>query len=170
MSDAGVTEAGTPGPVTSMSAPVRLDYDISAGTAASRFLRGVAQKKLLGQRCPVCQKVYVPPRGSCPIHGVATDEEVEVGPAGTVTTFCVVNIAFSDLAPEIPYVCAQVLLDRANIAFFGLIAEVPAKEVRMGMRVETVWADEVTADQRSIKWFKPNGEPDAAYDSYKEYI
>ena len=163
-------EAETQDPVTIMPAPVRLDFDISAGTAASKFLRGLAQGKIMGQKCPVCGKVYVPPRGSCPIHGVPTEEEVEVGPKGTVTTFCVVNIAFSDLAPEVPYVCAQVLLDGADLALFGLISEMPAREVRMGLRVEAVWADELGPNLSSIKWYKPTGEPDADYDSYKENL
>lgn len=159
-------------PVTIMPAPIRLDYDIVAGDAPSRFLHGLSEGKLRGQRCPVCGKVYVPPRGSCPTDGVPTEEEVEVGPRGTVTTFCVVNLPFSDLAPEVPYVCAQVLLDGANIAFFGLVGEIPAAEVRMGLRVEAAWLppEEREADLRSIKWFRPSGEPDAPYETYQEYL
>ena len=53
-------------PVTSIKTPMRLEYRYSAGEATSRFLRGIAQGKILGQRCPSCKKVYVPPRGSCP--------------------------------------------------------------------------------------------------------
>jgi len=159
-------------PVTMLTSPVRLDYEITAGAAASRFLRELVDGRIVGQRCPVCGKVYVPPRGSCPVDGVATEEEVELAHTGTVTTYCVVNLEFSPLAPEIPYVCAQVLLDGADIALFGLVAEVPAADVRMGMRVEAVFAppDERTHSITSIKWFRPTGEPDADYDSYKEYL
>ena len=45
------------------------------------------------------------------------------------------NVPFAGQAVEIPYVCASVLLDGANIALFHLIQEVPSEEVRMGMRV-----------------------------------
>jgi len=159
-------------PVTTITSPIRLDYEITAGAGASRFLRELVAGRIVGQRCPVCGKVYVPPRGSCPVDGVATDEEVELAHTGTVTTFCVVNLEFSPLAPEVPYVCAQVLLDGADIALFALVAEVPAAEVRMGMRVEVVFAppEERTYSITSIKWFRPTGEPDADYDSYKEYL
>jgi len=51
-------------PVKSIRTPASLQYTYSAGLASSRFLHQVAQKRLVGQRCPVCQKVYVPPRGS----------------------------------------------------------------------------------------------------------
>lgn len=159
-------------PVTTITSPIRLDYEVNAGEAPSRFLRGLLDGRILGQRCPVCSKVYVPPRGSCPVHGVATTEEVELAHTGTVTTFCVVNLEFSPLAPDIPYVCAQVLLDGADIALFGLVAEVPAEEVRMGMRVEAVFLppEERTTSITSIKWFRPTGDPDAPYDSYQEYL
>ena len=144
-----------------------------AGAAVAVPARASPRAKLLGQQCPVCSKVYMPPRGSCPIHGVPTDEEVELPDRGTVTTFCVVNIPFSDLAPEVPYVCAQVLLDGADTALFGLIAGVPANEVRMGLRVRAEWAAPRRVDARTsanIKWWEPTGEPDADYDAYKDYI
>ena len=58
---------------TIVERPIRLDYDYTAGLAQSRFLKGLAQKKILGEKCPVCGKVYVGSRGSCPTDGVATE-------------------------------------------------------------------------------------------------
>ena len=159
-------------PVTVMNAPIRLDFEIGAGTAQSRYLKGLMEGKIRGQRCPVCKKVYLPPRGSCPTDGVPTEEEVEVAETGTVTTFCVVNIAFSDRAPEVPYVCGQVLLDGADTALLALVAGIKAEECRMGLRVKAVWMprDEWKYSSENIKWFEPTGEPDADYDTYKEYL
>lgn len=159
-------------PVRGIRTPARLDYRFTAGTATSRFLRGIAEKRILGQRCPVCRKVYVPPRGSCPTDGVATEEEVELSHTGIVTTFCVVNVQFYGQEIEVPYVCATVLLDGADIGLFGLVQEVPFDQVRMGMRVEAVWVpdDEMTTDLTSIRYWKPTGEPDAAYQTYREHV
>jgi uncharacterized OB-fold protein len=144
--------------------------DIEAWVPEARFLLGLAQRRILGQRTGPGGEVYVPPRGSDPKTGTPTVDEVEVGPCGVVTTFCVVNLPFSPLAPEVPYVCAQILLDGADIALFGLVADMPAADVRQGLRVEAVWADEVGPTLESIKWYRPTGEPDAEYDSYKEYL
>ena len=74
--------------VQSIVTPTRLEYEFTPGEAATRFLRGMQQGRILGQRCPECSKVYVPARGSCPRCGVATRDEVEVSDKGTVTTFC----------------------------------------------------------------------------------
>lgn len=159
-------------PVTTLATPIRLDYTFTAGVAQSRNLRGLARGVFIGQRCRVCGKVYVPSRGSCPVDGVATEEEIELPDTGTITTFCVVNVPFAGQSIQIPYICAQVLLDGANIAFMGLIQEVDATDVRMGMRVEAVWVppDELGPTMASVKYFRPTGEPDADYDSFKEYL
>jgi uncharacterized protein len=158
--------------VRGIRTPARLDYRFTAGTATSRFLRGIAEKRILGQRCPVCRKVYVPARGSCPTDGVATEEEVELPHTGIVTTYCVVNLQFYGQEIEVPYVCATVLLDGADIGLFGLVQEVPFDQVRMGMRVEAVWVpdDEMTTDMASIRYWRPTGEPDAAYETYREHV
>ena len=94
---------------------------------------------MLGQRCPACHKVYVPPRSACPADGTPTAEEIELPDKGTVTTFCIVNVPFMGQKITPPYVSAYVLLDGADIAFLHLILDIPAEEVRMGMRVEAVW-------------------------------
>lgn len=160
------------GPVTTLPTPIRLDYHFTAGTAATPYLRGLAEGRFVGQRCPVCQKVYIPPRGSCPTDGVATEGAEVLAGTGTVTTYCVVNVPFAGQSIEIPYICAQVLLDGADISFMALIQEIPAAEVRMGLRVEAVWVppEERGPTMASVKYFRPSGEPDADYESYRAYL
>ena len=158
--------------VTGIVSPVHLDYDFAASPEESAFFRGLAEGKLLGQRCPVCQKVYVPPRGACPVDGVPTTDEVELPDRGTVTTFCIVNVPFMGQKITPPYVSAYVLLDGADIAFLHLILGVDASEVRMGMRVQAVWKprDEWGTTIENISHFEPTGEPDADYETYKVHL
>jgi hypothetical protein len=42
----------------------------------------------------------------------------------------------------------------------------------MGMRVEAVWVDdsELTTDLACIRYWRPTGEPDAPYESYREHV
>jgi uncharacterized OB-fold protein len=153
--------------VKSIETPLHLEYTHTAGRAPTRFLRGMAQGRILGQRCPECRKVYVPPRGSCPRCGVPTEEEVEVTGKGTVTTFCIVRIPSDALSVDPPFTCAHVLLDGADIPFFALIQECPFDQVRMGMRVEAVWVapEERRPSFESIRYFRPTGEPDVVVKS-----
>ncbi|MBT2440203.1 OB-fold domain-containing protein [Streptomyces sp. ISL-36] len=153
-------------PVTGIVAAARLDYTYTPGRAQTGYLQGLAERRTVGERCPSCAKVYVPPRGACPTCGVATTERVEVGPRGTVTTFCIVNIKAKNAAIEVPYVYAHIALDGAGLALHGRIGGVPYDQVRMGLRVEPVWTD----GSRYPDHYRPCGEPDADYDTYKELL
>ncbi len=147
-------------PVGVISTPIRLEYTYTPGAANSRFLRAIAEKRLIGERCPNCGRVYVPSHGSCPRCGIETTEEVELKDTGTITMFCIVNVPFAGQHVQIPYVSASVLLDGADIPIFHLVQEIDAADARIGMRVRAVWEDELEPDLRSIKYFKPTGEPD----------
>lgn len=149
-------------PVRSVRTPAQLDYEFTAGDATSRFLRGITQKKIIGQQATPDSRVYVPPRGADPELGAATPIEVEVAQVGTVVSFCMVNLQFYGSAMEIPYTTALILLDGADLAIMHMIQEIPADQVRIGMRVEAVWRDDADIEPtlESIKWFRPTGEPD----------
>ena len=152
--------------------PVRLHYQHSASAEESRYLRALQEGKVIGQRCPACGKVYVPPRGACPVDGVPTTTDVELPDVGTVTTFCVVNVPFQGQRVPSPYVAASVLLDGADIAFQHLILGCEPAEVRMGMRVRAIWKprEEWGTTSENIDHFEPTGEPDAPYESYAHHL
>ncbi|GGO97007.1 Zn-ribbon domain-containing OB-fold protein [Wenjunlia tyrosinilytica] len=159
-------------PVTGIVTAARLDYTYTSGRAQSRFLTALTGRRIIGERCPDCRKTYVPPRGACPTCGVATDEQVEVGPRGTVTTYCVVNVKARNLDIEVPYVYAHIALDGADLGLHARIGGIPYDQVRMGLRVEAVWVDDdrLAPTLASVDHFRPTGEPDADYDTYKELL
>ncbi|MFI1016757.1 Zn-ribbon domain-containing OB-fold protein [Streptomyces sp. NPDC020965] len=152
--------------VTGIVTPARLDYTYAPGRAQTDHLNALVDHRIVGERCPSCRQVYVPPRGACPTCGVATSEQVEVGPGGTVTTYCVVNIKARNLDIEVPYVYAHIALDGAGLALHGRIGGIAYDQVRMGLRVEPVW----TSGSRHPDHYRPTGEPDADYDTYKELL
>jgi uncharacterized OB-fold protein len=53
-----------------------------------------------------------------------------------------------------------------------MIQECKPEDVRMGMRVEAVWKPdgERQGDHEDIQYFRPTGEPDADYDTYKHHL
>jgi len=168
-----VREPGQPdrAPAGMTVTPVRLHYEHTASPGESAYLRGLAEGRLVGQRCGVCGQVYIPPRGTCPADGAPMTEEVELPEVGTVTTFCVVNVAYPGQRVTPPYVAAAVLLDGADIAFQHLILGCGASEVRMGMRVRAVWKPpEERGTTGAISHFAPAGEPDAPYETYARQL
>ena len=159
-------------PIELIRTPVELDYTFSAGQSASRFLRGMAEGKLLGQKCPVDGRVYFPSRGSCPQHGMPfTGDTVELVDKGTLVTYAIVRVPSENIPLELPYVAVQVLLDGADTVLMHVL-KAKLEDVHMGMRVKATWRPQAewTTSVGNILYFEPSGEPDAPYDSYKEHI
>jgi uncharacterized OB-fold protein len=159
-------------PVTMIVVPTSIEIQHTASRPESAFLRALEQGKLLGNRTGADGKVYFPAREADPATGVQLDEYVELSDKGTVTTFAIINIPFAGQRIKPPYVAAYVLLDGADIPVLHLVSDIDADKVRMGMRVQAVWKPE---DQwglgiDNIEYFRPTGEPDADYDTYKHHL
>ncbi len=157
-------------PVTRQLAPVRLDYVVTACSVTGAFLEAILERRLVGRRCPACEKVYLPPRSACPTCAEPTIEQVEVGPKGTVTTFSVVRFPFEGQVLEPPYACAHVLVDGTDTPLLHIVGDCDVDTVRMGMRVQAVWADPLMPTLASVRFFAPIDEPDAPNASFAEHV
>jgi uncharacterized OB-fold protein len=158
-------------PVTMLVVPSQIEIQHTASLPESTFLRALEEGKLVGARTGENGKVYFPAREADPATGQQLTEFVELPDKGTVTTFAIINIPFAGQKIKPPYVAAYVLLDGADIPFLHLVTEIDAADVRMGMRVEAVWKprEEWGLGIDNIDYFRPTGEPDADYDTYKHH-
>ena len=153
--------------------PIRIDYQFTAGLAQSRFLKGIAEGKFLGQRCPKCQKVYVPPRGSCPTDGVATTDEVELAQHRDGDDLLRRERALPGPVHRDPLHLRPDPPRRGQHRLHGPHPGDPD-------RPRSAWAcgwrrcgwtrTELGPTMASVKYFRPTGEPDAAYETFKEYL
>lgn len=153
-------------PITGIEAPIYLKYNFTAGAAPARFLSQVKKGILTGQRCPQCEQVYFPPRGSCAACGVPTQEEVVLADKATVESFTIVAIPIPNNPIKPPYIIANLVADGANLSFIHLMSECVNEEVRIGQRVQAVWKPEEEWDYAmdNIRYFKPIDEPDVPVD------
>ncbi len=158
-------------PVSILVVPTTIEIQHTASLPESAFLRALEEGKLLGARTGKDGKVYFPAREADPATGQQLDEFIELPDKGTVTTFAIINIPFAGQRIKPPYVAAYVLLDGADIPFLHLVTEIEASEVRMGMRVAAVWKprEEWGLGIDNIDYFRPTGEPDADYETYKHH-
>jgi uncharacterized protein len=154
-----------------------IEIQHTASLPETTFLKALEEGKLLGGRTKNGRdgkpgKVYFPPKEADPATGLELDEFLELPDVGTVTTFAIINIPVPGQRIKPPYVAAYVLLDGADIPFLHLVTEIDPADVRMGMRVQAVWKprEEWGLGIDNIDYFKPTGEPDADYDSYKHHL
>lgn len=155
--------------ITNLNVPIDLNYCYTAGYSTERFLRQIKEGRIVGQRCPSCTKIYVPPRACCPKCGIVTQDEVEVSAKGTVVRFTISYIPIPGSPVKTPFVAANILLDGADIDILHLVSEVANDQVRVGMRVEAVWKPREEWDYtlENILYFRPVDEPDVALDKLK---
>jgi uncharacterized OB-fold protein len=173
-------------PVQFMSQMTAVEYRVPPPSdLARRIGAAVAQGHIIGHRCPQCGKVYVPPRGYCPLCSVPTGDtdEVDIEPRGTITTFSVITpLQYQGQQEKDDYVQATILLD-GSTSTLGMqrIDGIPIADVRTGMRVEATWrpaseravsggAGRNLALAEAISAWKPTGEPDAPLEQYADYI
>ena len=159
-------------PVKVQVAPSWIEIQHTASIPESKFLRALEEGKLLAARTGKDGKVYFPPKEADPATGLELTEYLELPDTGTVTTYAIINIPFPGQRIKPPYVAAYVLLDGADIPFLHLVTEIDPADVRMGMRVQAVWKprEEWGLGIDNIEYFRPTGEPDADYDTYKHHL
>ncbi|ONH33152.1 hypothetical protein BL253_02830 [Pseudofrankia asymbiotica] len=204
--DAGVVDGaalspvagGEPGvvlePVETMEFWSSLTYREALSAASERYARSLLAGRLLGQRCPTCGKVYVPPRDFCAIDGIPLGEgdDLALPDRGVITNFTIVTpVKYPGQKETEPFVRVSVLLDapdgqlsESGSALMGLqpVVDVTNEEVRVGMRVEAVWLPEAernTDELGNRGWgstsgaltgWRPTGEQDLSVERYIDRV
>jgi len=133
-------------------------FRYAVGMHGSKFFNALKDKKILGIKCPKCSKVYVPPRRVCGPCYEEMNEFVEVGPQGVIGTFTILRYAFIDPATgeqkPVPYGYGFVRLDGADTLFQHYIDISKESSLKIGARVEAVFADQLEGMITDIKHFR----------------
>jgi uncharacterized OB-fold protein len=130
----------------------------SAGMVGSRFLIELRDnKKIMGIKCPTCNRVYVPPRSTCKYCFGKLSELIEVSQKGTLLTYAVAYQQNPVQPLETPIAFGIVQLDGADTGFVHMLGEVEPEELKIGMKVKAVFKvkKERQASILDIKYFKP---------------
>jgi len=136
------------------------EYNYSVGMYMEKFFKASKERKLLGIRCPVCKKTYVPPRMICESCFAETKEWTELQPKGTVLTYTVAHVnvdgangVLNDLAK--PEIIALIKIAGADSAIVHRICEAKPDSIKISAPVEIVWAEETCGGPSDIKYFRP---------------
>jgi len=135
---------------------LQVPYRYSAGSTVSRFFREIRDhRRIMAIRCDRCRKVYVPPRSVCGRCFSRLEDWVELTGAATVASFSFVHYA-EPMFPHPPPLCYALLrLDGSDGGLVHLLGEVDQDQVRVGLRVEPVFAEEPKGTILDIRYFKP---------------
>ena len=141
---------------------VSLPYRWAMGVTSTRFFEELKAKKIMGSKCPECDRVLIPARSFCSHCFVRIDEWVEVSQEGTLRTWCGINFSYEGQPKEPPYIIGIIDLNGADVGlphFVGGVDldsfEEAAKKVRIGGKVKAVWKENRTGEILDIDYFQP---------------
>lgn len=134
---------------------LEFNYTRTVGPVTGRFLTGLRDGRIEGVKT-VKGRVIVPPTEYDPDTAEAvTDEYVEVGPGGTVTTWAWVSEPRNLQPLERPFAWALIRLDGADTAMLHAVDAGEPGAMKTGMRVEPRWRDERIGMITDIECFVP---------------
>lgn len=123
---------------------IAVPYTWWVGETGSRFFSALQEEeKILGNTCPKCGKVFVPPRKNCGRCFVENRDWVELGAEGTVTAHTVVRFPFRLQPAAPPFAYALIRLDGADVDLLHIVRNRP-EELKNGMRVRACFKDKAS--------------------------
>ena len=153
-------------PVEMQPYKIDLQYEHAFGPYYGRLFDEIkTNRRIMGVRCPHCEKVMVPPREICDVCHVPTSTWVELPHTGTVRAMSVINLEFRGQRRPPPYIYAEIMLDGASTRLIHNVGGLDmnrAKElVKPGTRVRAVWREEKTGSLDDISHFEIIDQGDA---------
>jgi len=139
---------------------VQADYNFWVGKYMDKFYDGLETKQILGNKCPTCNKVFVPPRkvcGTCFKTIDLDDYWIELKDTGTLQNFTTTRIAVSEAeqkkTPDTTLI-GMVRFDGTDTAVVYPLLDLQEKDLSIGMKVRVVWSDELKGHPSDIKGFR----------------
>jgi hypothetical protein len=135
---------------------IKVPYKHTAGEYVEKFITEIGKNdKIMGVRCPECQKVYVPPKMVCFNCFKKMEEWVEVGTEGTLKGFTVVTHSTPVMPLDPPFAYGIIRLNGANTDFVHIIKEGDPDKLKVGMKLQAVFKEKPRKRILDIEYFKP---------------
>ena len=137
------------------------EYKVTLGETYARFLEGMKQKKILGNVCPACNGLYVPPRPFCDKCLEQPTKWIETDGMATLVTFSVALVQLPGL-PEVYPITGMIKVGNSVTNFLHFVAGIEyddraelVDKVKIGMKLRPVWKEERIGDILDLDYFEP---------------
>ena len=141
--------------------PIVAGFRWSVGIMMERFIKSLADRKILAAKCPTCGYTYVPPRSRCgKCYSRITEEHLtSLSGKGTLVGYTTAYVQldgkgdFLDL--NAPKVIGAIKLDNCDSTIFMPLGKVEPRDMKEGIKVEAVWRKETKGEIADILCFEP---------------
>ena len=138
---------------------VRAEYAFWVGRYMDKFFDAFENKKILGNKCPKCEDVFVPPRkicGKCNIAIPFDQNWVEIPETGVLKNFTITHYKINDRASrkvKKPQIIGMMQLDGSNTAIVYRLLDIKPEELNIGMKLKVEWEEKPKGNPSDIKGF-----------------
>jgi len=138
---------------------IRAEFAFWVGQYMDKFYDALESKKIIGNKCPKCGDVFVPPRkicGKCN-EKISLDQNwVDLPEFGTLKNYTITYYKINDRSSrkvKKPQIIGMVQIDGSNTAIVYRLLDIEPKEVKIGMKVKVEWEEKAKGDPSDIKGF-----------------
>jgi uncharacterized OB-fold protein len=138
---------------------VKADFAFWVGQYMDKFYDALEKQKIVGNKCPECGDVLVPPRkicGKCKKVIPLEKNWVDLPETGTLVNYTITPYRVSDKRErkvKSPDIVGMIQIDGSNTAIVYRILDIEPAEVKTGMKVKVQWNSKTTGDPADIKGF-----------------
>ena len=138
---------------------VRADFSFWVGRYMDKFYDSFENKKIIGNQCSKCKKVFVPPRKICGECNETIPLEinwVNLPNTGTLLNYTVTHYRVSDRTArkaKKPQLIGMVQIDGSDTAIVYRLLNLEPEEVKIGMKVIIKWEEKTKGAPSDIKGF-----------------
>ncbi|MFX1426575.1 MAG: Zn-ribbon domain-containing OB-fold protein [Promethearchaeota archaeon] len=139
---------------------VRADFAFWVGQYMDKFYDALEKKKIIGNKCPKCGDVFVPPRkicGKCN-EKISLDKNwVDLPDTGILQNYTVTPYKINDRSirkVKKSQIIGMVQIDGSHTAIVNRLLDITPEEVKTGMKVKVRWEEKTKGDPSDIKGFE----------------
>jgi uncharacterized OB-fold protein len=141
--------------------PFFANFSWSTGFLMEKFIKELANRKILAVKCPGCGYTYVPPRNRCGKCYAEIKEKnlINLSGTGKLLSYTTAHVQldgngnFQDLKK--PVIIGAIKLDKADSTIFMPLEGIKPRDVAEGLKVKVQWREETKGELPDIKCFTP---------------
>jgi len=127
-----------------LKSDLKMPYTLTPGKAAGTFLAEMGNRRIVGTRFRKSGKTVVPAQDFCPFSGDSVFEFVQAPETGVLTGYTETSAGMIGL----------IRIDGSDVDFPHRIIDAAYSELKLGTRMQVVWADTATPSILSIEGFR----------------
>ena len=138
---------------------IRAEFAFWVGQYMDKFYDALENKKIIGNKCPKCGDIFVPPRkicGKCNETIPLDQNWIDLPETGILRNYTITPYKINDRSSrkvKKPQIIGMVQIDGSNTSIVYRLLNIDPTEVKLGMKVKIEWEEETKGDPSDIKGF-----------------